>query len=75
MKNFIIDTLTSGKQEIINALGALETVSRSEDGGEYRMDKDYSQVWITSSLTGKELENFLDKNGLSYTGVIEASLD
>ena len=61
-----IDVETKGKREIIRRLKRLISTIDVGDGGEYREDRAYSQVHITTEKTEDELDYWLWKNNLNY---------
>ena len=61
MNRFIIDCNTKGKLEGINRLAKLKSTIDIQDGGVYRECPAYSQIWIETSLSETELEQWLWK--------------
>lgn len=59
MNCFIIDCRTRGKSEGIARLKKLKSTIEAYDGGVYRMDGQYSQIWIDTTWTESQLENWL----------------
>ena len=67
-----IDVETRHKGLLIHRLRALKTTESVEDGGEYYEDRNYSQVWLTTSWTEKELDDWLYRTkGIEYVGTFE----
>ena len=66
MNRFIIDCNTKGKLEGINRLEKLKSTIDIQDGGEYRHCPEYSQLWIDTTLTESQLEQWLWKTKFRY---------
>ena len=62
MNRFIIDCNTKGKWEGIARLAKLKSTIDIQDGGEYRECPAYSQIWIDTTLTESQLEQWLWKS-------------
>jgi hypothetical protein len=54
-----VDCETHDKKELIGRLGKLKTTVTVEDGGMYHQDKEYSQIWIDTTMTEEELDCWL----------------
>lgn len=64
-----IDVRTKDKKKLITRLRGLVSTVSVDDGGEYREDQSYSQVWLTTHKTEKELDEWLYKTrGIEYIG-------
>ena len=59
MNCFIIDCNTKGKSEGIARLEKLKSTIEVSDGGVYREDEHYSQIWITTVWTEAQLDKWL----------------
>jgi len=67
-----IDVLTKDKRVLIARLRGLVSTIEVRDGGEYREDAHYSQVWLTTHKTEAELDAWLYKTkGIEYVGTFE----
>ena len=59
-------------KKLIRRLSALKSVIDCQDGGMYHEDKEYSQVWLTTTMSLKDIDNWLYKTiGIDYVGVCE----
>ena len=56
-----IDVLTKDKKKLITRLAKLKTTISVTDGGEYSMDRHYSQIHIDTHMTEEQLDNWLYK--------------
>ena len=66
MNRFIIDCNTKGKLEGINRLAKLKSSIDIQDGGVYHNCPEYSQLWIDTTLTESQLEQWLWKSKFRY---------
>jgi len=74
VKSFGIDVETRSKARLIRELGRLVSTVEIADGGEYREDRHYSQVHVTTKMTEPKLEEWLCGNSrIDYVGVFERS--
>jgi hypothetical protein len=74
VNNFGIDVETKDKAKLIRRLRALKTTETAEDGGEYHENRQYSQVWITTSWTPEQLDDWLYRTkGVEYVGIFDRS--
>lgn len=72
MNNLGIDVKTKDKAHLIRRLRALKTTDTVEDGGMYHEDRSYSQVWLTTEWSEKELDDWLYRTkGINYIGTFE----
>ena len=70
-----IDVKTADKRRLITRLKGLVSTVRVEDGGVYHEDPSYTQVWLTTHKTEKEVEDWLYKSGLDYVGTFERTME
>ena len=73
-KEFIIDCFTNGRMEGIRRLERLKSTIEIEDGREYIQDPQYSQIWITTTKSENELEDWLLETRFkyfTYVGIVE----
>ena len=69
MNHLGIDVRTKDKKRLIARLKGLVSTVSVEDGGAYYEDLSYSQVWLTTHKTEKELDDWLYKTrGIEYVG-------
>jgi len=54
-----IDVGSSGAALLISRLGKLKSTIDISYGGAYHQDTKYSQVWVKTTMTGDELEDWL----------------
>lgn len=72
MNNLGIDVRTKDKKRLIARLLSLVSTVRATDGGAYREDASYSQVWVTTHKTEGELNDWLyTTHGIEYVGTFE----
>lgn len=72
MNHFGIDVLTKDKRKLMTRLRGLVSTVSVADGGEYREDSIYSQVWLTTNKTETQLDAWLYKTkGIEYVGVFK----
>lgn len=74
MNHFGIDVYTKDKAKLMTRLkGLVSTVTVTvADGGEYRADRSYSQVWLTTNKTEAQLDAWLYKTkGIEYVGIFK----
>jgi hypothetical protein len=70
--NLGIDCDTRGKKALIRRLARLKSVEYVEDGSEYQMDHNYSQVRVTTTMCEDALEDWLYKySPIDYVGVFQ----
>lgn len=76
MNNLGIDVETADKTKLIEALADLSTTSYVLDGGEYKEDSHFSQVWLRTEWTEKGLDDWLyTTHDIMYVGCFERSQD
>lgn len=76
MNTFGIDVYTKDKALLMRRLAALKTTQSVRDGGEYREDRTYSQVYVDTTKTEAELETWLyDCKGFEVVGVFTPAGD
>jgi len=65
-----IDVRTKDKKKLITRLARLKSTVSISDGGEYSMDRTYSQIHIDTHMTEEQLDNWLYrvKHGADYQG-------
>lgn len=67
-----IDVRTEDKHMLIARLQGLVSTVRLEDGGLYREDPNYSQVWVWTHKDIEALDDWLYKTkGIEYVGTFE----
>lgn len=68
-----IDVETRTKRRLIARLAKLKTTTSVEDGGEYRQDRSYSIVYVSTTKTEEELDDWLynTKDDIEYVGVFQ----
>lgn len=72
MNHFGIDVLTKDKRKLMTRLRGLVSTVSVADGGEYREDSIYSQVWLTTNKTETQIDAWLYKTkGIEYVGVFK----
>ena len=72
MNHFGIDVYTKDKAKLIARLKRLVSTITATDGGEYREDKNLSQVHLTTNKTEAQLDAWLYKTkGIEYVGIFE----
>lgn len=72
MNHFGIDVLTKDKRKLMTRLRGLVSTVSVADGGEYREDSSYSQVWLTTNKTETQIDAWLYKTkGIEYVGVFK----
>lgn len=73
MNALLIDCETHGKAGLIRALRRLKSTIKVEDGGEYREDASYSQVWLDTTRTADEVDTWAYgvRVGSCVVGVVE----
>jgi hypothetical protein len=65
-----IDIKTQDIKKLINKLKRLKTTINIENGGMYYQDKDYSIVWIDTTLNENQLDEWLYKySNCNYIGI------
>lgn len=69
MNHLGIDVTTKDKSPLVVRLRTLVSTIVVTDGGAYREDPAYSQVFISTHLTEQKLEDWLYASGLEYVGV------
>lgn len=69
----IIDCTTKGKKQIIRRLRALKSTISADDGGEYWQERTLSQVWLETTKTADEVEDWLERCNLDAIGACEHS--
>lgn len=71
MPSYIIDTETKGHNLIIRRLSRLKSTVLVTDNGQYINCPECSQLNVESTLSEKELDNWLWRNNLDYIGVVK----
>ena len=71
---FLIDTHTDSHREVIEAVSELEETVHVDDDGRYNFCQECSRIYLESSMSENELDQWLWKSGLEYIGVVETSL-
>lgn len=72
MNRLGIDCDTPNKGALMRRLARLKSVESATDGGEYREDRSYSQIHVTTTMTESELEDWLYKySPIDYVGVFK----
>lgn len=72
MANMIIDVETKDVNKLMRKLKRLKSTSVVENGGKYWQDTNYTQVWLESTKTVDEVEDWLYKfSNCEYIGVVE----
>lgn len=67
-----IDVRTKDKNKLVARLRSLVSTVSVEDGGLYHEDLTYSQVWVTTHKSMKELDDWLyTLKGIEYIGTWE----
>ena len=72
MNNLIIDVKTHACNNITRRLEKLKAVTLVEKRGEYWQCREYSQIFITTTMTEGEVDHWLWTNNFDYVGVVEA---
>ena len=72
MNHIGIDVRTKCKDRLITRLRGLVSTACVTDGGVYHEDASYSQVWLDTSKTEAEVDDWLYKlrpsSGIEYVG-------
>ena len=71
---YIVDVTTADKQELMSALTDVPGITSVEDGGMYREDNAYSQVYIealNAVWTLKQLDELLYSLNYDVVGIVE----
>lgn len=72
--NLGIDVWTGHRQDLIRRLRQVPGVFSVQSGGVYAQGPEWSQVWVETTLTERELEDWLyTQRGIEYVGVFERS--
>jgi len=71
-----IDVATRDRNKLQQWLGRLKSTMEIENGGMYHQCPEESQLWITTTMSQKELEDWLYRvnHGCDYTGVFSREL-
>lgn len=69
--NLAIDVVTKDAKRLINRLKRLESTKHIENGGMYGMDLSYSQIWIQTTMSENDLDDWLYNvnHGCEYVGI------
>ncbi len=71
MNKLGIDCMTATKGKIIAMLQPLATTIEVRDGGKYWEGPEYSQVFLDTTWTESELDDFLYNMNTDYVGTYE----
>lgn len=69
--NLAIDVVTKDAKRLINRLKRLKSTNHIENGGMYSMDLSYSQIWIQTTMSENDLDDWLYNvnHGCEYVGI------
>lgn len=69
--NLAIDVVTKDAKRLINMLKRLKSTKHIENGGMYGMDLSYSQIWIQTTMSENDLDDWLYNvnHGCEYVGI------
>lgn len=68
MNHIGIDVFTRSKSKLLARLRTLPTTIAVHDGGEYREDRNYSQIHLTTTESESEVEDWLYRTNQDYVG-------
>ena len=71
MANLIIDVETHDVNKLMGRLKRLKSTINVENGGMYRMGMEYSQVWLETTKSLEEVEEWLWRySNCDYVGAV-----
>lgn len=69
-----IDVWTDHRQELIRRLRTVPGVISVQSGGPYVQGPEWSQVWLETTLTERQVEDWMyAQKGIEYVGVFDRS--